>query len=149
VLDSSSLENPHLQREFAFLHTLNPHCTFTDLPEQFLSRDLLLTNPPELNAFDVICLFNISEAIAHQLTDAFPHKVIIHSSGVTADLVCGSPSRPFPTDNTEPCPTEQAVVGALISQMIVDYLPPLGRPVAVRLTYNPATWASSVHALAD
>jgi hypothetical protein len=146
VLDSASLQIPTIQHGFDFLHTLNPHCTVTDLPENFFfdRANSALTNRDHLNEFDVICLFNVSVAIANQFLAELSSKVVLFNTGVVADLVYDSPNHSFDRDTTSVPPIEQALVGALISQFVIDHLPPLKKAVAVRLRYDPNNWSSEI-----
>jgi hypothetical protein len=119
---------------FWFVFTfLNPHCPVTDLSEKF---DLF-------DAFDVIGIFNNS--IQSDLLLKHPTKVFVLNSGISASLLFSSPNPIFPhPKSSELTPIEQTIIGALISQMIVDYLPPLSSPISRSLHYDPHTWSSSI-----
>jgi hypothetical protein len=132
VLDPVALQSPEIQRHFDFLHTLNPHCPVTDLPEKFDFFD----------EFEVIGIFNNSIPPDQLLKD--DTKVFLLNSGISSSLIFSSPNHIFHPDTTEITPTEQTIIGALISQMIVDYLPPLSKPISLQLQFDSITWSSSV-----
>jgi hypothetical protein len=44
---------------------------------------------------------------------------------------------------------EETIIGALLSQMIVDYLPPLEQAIAVRLRYDPITMSACVSRIGE
>jgi hypothetical protein len=151
VLDSPALEDPDLGRGFAFLHTLNPLCQVVDLPDDFFfSPDgSALTNSEKLNEFDVICLFDVPLSVAAAMSSLFGSKVVLASYGIAADLIFARPEHEFRVDATSVSPTEQALIGALISQMVVDYLPPLDHPVGARLYYDSHNWTCWVEKMSQ
>jgi hypothetical protein len=151
VLDSPALEDPELKRGFAFLHTLNPLCEVVDLPDDFFfgSDASALTNTEKLGEFDVIYLFEVPLSIAIAMSAQFDSKVLLSSYRIAADLIFRRPEHEFRVDSTSVSPTEQAAIGALLSQMVVEYLPPIDHPFGARLHYDHCNWTYRVERMSQ
>jgi hypothetical protein len=144
VLDPVLTEDPELHRQFEYLHGLNPRCQWVDLAPAEFSPPI---SPDQLIDYDVICLFGLTTDLVAPLLANLPQKTYLIGNRLSGDLIAGVSEHYFVSDPAPFSPLEGALVGSLLSQMIVDYLPPLESPVAVRLQFDPATLSSRVDRL--
>lgn len=119
-------------QSFSYLQNLNPLCPVSEIKIDSL----------DFTQYDIIGTFNADVPIVETVKKL--KSVIIVSNGINSDLIYEkedySPSQP-----TETCDAlQQTIIGGLISQMIVDNLPPHDKPIGLTLKFDKNTMASSV-----
>jgi hypothetical protein len=100
---------------------------------------------PDLSLYDFICVFGLRGEQSAKIARDYIDKPLVICGCRSALLICkvSISDREF-GDSGSSSPLDEVVMGALVCQMIVDYLPPLDQLVAVRLTYNPALMSAHV-----
>jgi len=121
---------------FEFIRGLNPHSRVS----------VVALCPAELAAADVVCVFG--PASADVLEPCAGRTVLVAGAG-RAELASGIEGFAFSASGDDASgPVERAIFGALVSQFVVDYLPPHAGPVAARLVFDAATLTASVSRVA-
>lgn len=121
---------------------LNPNCEilFSNIEETMNNVEYLMT-------FDVIVLFNTE---THLVNDFLSKGKVVLLCKTTSILLMYNVSE-YPTDveaiNKEVTTVFQATLGGLLSQIIVDYLPPLESPLMCKLVFDPETLETNAYDL--
>ncbi|EAY16240.1 hypothetical protein TVAG_341340 [Trichomonas vaginalis G3] len=131
IFDESNKQNTDLQ----VLSTLNPN------------TQMEFTYQPEITNYDVICLFDSDEDTIEEAIKS--DKVVIVCFGVAAYLVYQQRDFHFNTESEKTDNLGYTICGGLISQMIVDHLPPLTTPVALKLDYSPSNYSAKIVSVAE
>ena len=123
-------ETPDLQNLFEFIQGLNPH-----------TKVIVVDSAPDC---DFVCIVNQRQDTVTEVISTFPDKPILIMNQSEADLVYKCAYEHEIKDFESLDAVEQSLVGALLSQMVVDYLPPLTNSLHMRLNFNKDTLAASV-----
>lgn len=126
-----------------FLINLNPYCpveivqfsSICDTEKQTIKTD-------EIDKYGYICVFKNEAFFIQQILSA--NKVLLFNHGATGDLLYLNSKYTFPLDDIVLSPSQQTVIGALLSQLIVDHLPPIENPIHYQLVFDQVNLSSSV-----
>lgn len=129
-----------------FLVNLNPYCpveiinfsSICDEEQQKVKTD-------EIEKYEFICVFRNENSFIQQIMTT--NKVFLFNHGTIGDLLYLHKNYLFPHDDTVLSPSQQTVIGALLSQLIVDHLPPIQNSIHYQLTFDQANLCSSVKKL--
>lgn len=126
-----------------FLVALNPYCPTKIIPfSNICDIDQQKIKTEEIDKYNFICIFKNEEFFIKQIASS--DKVLLFNHGATGDILYQQPEYDFPLDTIVLTPSQQTVIGALLSQMIVDHLPPIQTPIHYQLTFDPIQLSSSV-----
>ncbi|OHT10705.1 hypothetical protein TRFO_19923 [Tritrichomonas foetus] len=126
-----------------FMTDLNPLCPANLIQlDTVLSADRSGLIQEEIEKYDFLCIFKSTIDLIKQASQS--QKTILISFGKAGDIIYLQPEYSPVSENAEFSPLEQTVFGALLSQVIVDHLPPIEQPIAYRLVYDPINLSSSV-----
>lgn len=128
IVTEETIENPEIQ----VLVSLNPNTKVS------------VTTEPKFDEFNLICVFNNNEYAEKVRTLGVEHVLVF---GVSAYLLHMCPDVPINNEEIKTNPLCETICGALISQMIVDNIPPLEKPTALQLNFSPESLSSSVSSL--
>lgn len=127
---ASDFKTAEDQQLFQFIHNLNP---YTQVSVVDGIRDC-----------DIICGFDLPDETANAVMREHSGIPVLLSSGSKACVYFQNPEMTYSGSTDVLGSVEQALFGALLSQLLVDYLPPLKAPLAISLTFNSETLGSSV-----
>lgn len=126
IYDESNKQNCDLE----VLATLNPNSKMT------------FTYTPDLSSYDIICLFDSDD---ETITEAIRlKKVVIVCFNTAAYLIYDTEAVEFDRNSEKTDALGYSICGALISQMIVDHLPPIENPIVLKLDYSPSNYSAKV-----
>lgn len=129
--------------QLGFLISLNPYCNVQLIPlETILHSETQICNEELLSNYAFICIFNNNELLINHIKAT--NKAILIHDGVHGDLIHLQPDYHHLFQDNSYDPLEQTIIGSLLSQMIVDHLPPLHSPMHYRLLFNSEQLSSSV-----
>lgn len=122
---------------FAYLQNLNPLCPVCEM--KFESLDY--------SQYDIIGLFDADNSLIETMKTM--NSVVIISSGIISDLIFKKDDYII-SQKTETCePLKQTIIGGLISQMIVDNLPPHEQSIGLTLKFDQNTMSASVTSITN
>ena len=130
---AQSFKTEEDQQVFQFIQNLNPYtpvCVVEGIQE-----------------CDIICAFDLPDETANNVMKGHPGIPVLLSSGSRACMYFQNTEISYSGAVDSLGKVEQALFGALLSQLLVDYLPPLKNPLAISLTFNRETLESSVDKL--
>ena len=136
--------------DLKFLSELNPHCPMRVIPlNEIINVNKCFIMSEIVESYDFICLFNADEEVIRQII--LCTKTLLVCFNAVAEIIYLRPNFDCQQMKNKEAgrkklqPIEETVVGALVSQMIVDYLPPHDQSMQYEMVFDPVKLSASVN----
>lgn len=131
-----------------FLVQLNPYCPVQIIPlSSICDIQQRQIKTDEIGKYGFICVFKNEDFFAQQVIST--DKILLFNNGAIGDIVYLRPNYTSPDNDLVLTPTQQTIIGALLSQMIVDHLPPIEQTIHFQLFFDPILLSASVQQIFD